>query len=64
MMSEDSPDFSFANVEIHGNIFRRKDCAKTDDNPLDFFGDGFTLRHGRGRGRGERFEAAPIRVDR
>ena len=59
MMSEDSPDFSFANVEIHGNIFRQKDCAKMDDNPLDFFRDGFTLRHGCGCGCGEWFEAAP-----
>ena len=60
MVNKDGPDLLFADVGVHGNIVRWKYCSEANNDPLNFFGDGFTLRHsgcggcgGHGCGRGE-----------
>ena len=54
VVSGDGPDLLFTDVGVLGNIVRWKYCSKVNNNPLNFFRDGFTLRHsGCGCGCGE-----------
>lgn len=47
-MCEDVPNLPFANVSVHGNFVACHLDTEPDNDPLDGFGNGFTLRHGGG----------------
>ena len=44
-ISENVPNFAFTYICVGCYILRRQDCTKTYDNPLDSFGNSFSLRH-------------------
>ena len=45
VVSQDTFDFAFANICVHTNILRRESHTEMDNNSLNVFGNGLSLRH-------------------
>ena len=47
-MSKDISDLPIADISVSTDFIDGHGCTKTNDDPLDRFGDGLTLGHGGG----------------